>query len=242
MRRLQYADGVDERPIPTPAEDRSFTRPTASHSGMPDTHDRSKSGYVRYVKPVLDRVLAVFGLLVLLPVIALVAVVVYVHFGAPIIFGQRRMGRDGMVFTVYKFRSMHMDRRADRGDFNGPDRRMTHKSPLDPRLTPVGRLLRKLSLDELPQLVNVLKGDMSLVGPRPELPEVVDRYYDVWQHRRHVVKPGITGLWQISERGNGMMHEYVDIDLDYVDRVSFGTDMRILLMTIPAALVTNKGF
>lgn len=205
-------------------------------------HDRRPaSRYVRYGKPTLDRLLALLALVGLSPLFAVVALVVYIHFGAPIIFGQRRMGRDGRIFTVYKFRSMQMDRRADGNGFDGPDRRLTHKSAEDPRLTPVGRLLRKLSLDELPQLINVLEGDMSLVGPRPELPEVIDRYYHGWQHRRHEVKPGITGLWQISARGNGMMHEYVDIDIDYVDRVSFSTDMQILLRTIPAALLTNRG-
>ncbi|CAN5463469.1 N/A [soil metagenome] len=209
--------------------------------------------YLRVGKPLLDKVIAAVALVVLAPLLALVALAVYTSVGGPIIFGQTRIGRDGRLFTVLKFRSMHIDRRmtyAGNGSgerrsgparSEGPDRRQTHKSPHDPRLTPTGRLIRRLSLDELPQLINVLRGDMSIVGPRPELPQVVERHYVDWQHRRHAVKPGITGLWQISERGNGMMHEYVDIDLDYVDSVSLLTDVRIMLRTVPAALSTNQG-
>ena len=110
------------------------------------------------------------------------------------------------------------------------------------RVTAWGRILRPSHLDELPQLFNVLRGDMSLVGPRPELPHIVDAYYEPWQHRRHAVKPGITGLWQISERGNGMMHEHVDVDLDYVDQVGLGTDLWIMARTLPAALSSRQGY
>lgn len=238
MRRQQHAQRIVEDPLPA-----QFA--VSSHQGLSNLfwgdQSASRSTYERYVKPALDWALAAVALVILSPLVIAVAAAVYVKLGAPIIFGQRRIGRGGMVFTVYKFRSMHADRRGEGLSFEGLDRRVTHKSPDDPRLTSFGRLLRKSSLDELPQLVNVLKGDMSLVGPRPELPEVVTRHYEEWQHRRHAVKPGITGLWQISERGNGMMHEYVNVDLHYVDRISFTTDARILLKTIPAALMTNQG-
>ena len=199
------------------------------------------SAYVRKVKPVLDRIAAAVALLVLLPVFAVVAIAVYTSLGAPIIFGQRRVGLGGRTFTVYKFRSMEQDRRDAGRAYDGFDRRVTHKSETDPRLTPTGRLIRRLSLDELPQLINVLKGDMSLVGPRPELPGIVEEHYVDWMHRRHAVRPGMTGLWQVSERGNGMMHEHVDVDLDYVDEVSLGSDLRILARTLPAALGSNQG-
>jgi lipopolysaccharide/colanic/teichoic acid biosynthesis glycosyltransferase len=199
--------------------------------------------YVTVVKPLLDRVLALVALLVLLPLMAAVALSVFISLGSPVLLRQRRIGRGGALFEVYKFRTMHADRRTGSLDegYDGIDRRLTHKSEDDPRLTPTGRLLRRLSLDELPQLLNVLRGDMSLVGPRPELPAVVARHYAPWQHRRHLVKPGMTGLWQVSERGNGLMHEHVDVDLDYVDQVSLSTDLRILLRTLPAALGPNKG-
>ena len=198
--------------------------------------------YIRRVKPVIDWLLALVALILVLPVMVLVATVVFVSLGRPIVLRQERVGRGGQLFTVFKFRTMHPDRRRRPGMFDGSDRRRTHKHPEDPRLTPSGRLLRKLSLDELPQLFNVLRGDMSLVGPRPELPHIVDAYYEPWQHRRHAVKPGITGLWQISERGNGMMHEHVDVDLDYVDQVGLGTDLWIMARTLPAALSSRQGY
>jgi lipopolysaccharide/colanic/teichoic acid biosynthesis glycosyltransferase len=131
---------------------------------------------------------------------------------------------------------MHEDRRQRSPEnHDGPDRRVTHKTTEDPRHTPLGRVLRRFSLDELPQLWNVLRGEMSVVGPRPELPLVVDRYHQ-WQHLRHLVKPGITGLWQVSERGDLAMHECVETDIEYVRRVSLLTDITIIARTIPAAV------
>jgi lipopolysaccharide/colanic/teichoic acid biosynthesis glycosyltransferase len=115
------------------------------------------------------------------------------------------------------------------------DRRQTHKSDHDPRHTRVGRFLRKWSLDELPQFWNVVCGDMSLVGPRPELVEIVSRY-EPWQHQRHLVKPGLTGLWQVSGRGTGMMHLHTEVDLEYIEQMGPVTDLKILLLTIPATL------
>jgi lipopolysaccharide/colanic/teichoic acid biosynthesis glycosyltransferase len=128
------------------------------------------------------------------------------------------------------------DRRAlERG------RRRTHKALDDPRHTRLGRFLRAYSLDELPQLINVLRGELSLVGPRPELPEVVADY-EPWQHARHGVKPGITGLWQTTDRANGEpMHLHVDRDLEYIQRVSVRADMSILLMTVPVLLGLSRG-
>jgi lipopolysaccharide/colanic/teichoic acid biosynthesis glycosyltransferase len=115
-------------------------------------------------------------------------------------------------------------------------RRRNHKSPHDPRHTRLGRFLRRTSLDELPQLINVVRGELSLVGPRPELPEVVARY-EPWQHARHWVKPGITGLWQVTHRSSGEpMHLHVDTDLRYVDKLSVATDLLILARTLPAIL------
>ena len=111
----------------------------------------------------------------------------------------------------------------------------TTRATDDPRHTRVGRFLRKWSLDELPQFWNVVRGDMSLVGPRPELVEIVARY-EPWQHQRHVVKPGLTGLWQVSSRGTGMMHLHTDIDLEYIETMGPITDLKILLRTIPATL------
>ncbi len=190
--------------------------------------------YVRAVKPALDRVLGTVLLIVLAPLIALVAVAVRFRIGRPVMFRQARCGRGGQGFEVLKFRTMRADRRRDAQPV-AQDRRHTHKSEEDPRHTRLGRQLRKWSLDELPQLWNVVCGEMSLVGPRPELVEIVE-HYEPWQHQRHLVKPGLTGLWQISRRGEGLMHLYTDVDLEYVATVSLRTDLRILFRTIPAAL------
>jgi lipopolysaccharide/colanic/teichoic acid biosynthesis glycosyltransferase len=128
------------------------------------------------------------------------------------------------------------ERRAPEGS-----RRRTHKTPDDPRHTRLGRFLRAYSLDELPQLINVLRGELSLVGPRPELPEVVANY-EPWQHARHGVKPGITGLWQTTDRGNGEpMHLHVERDLEYIQRVSARMDVSILLLTVPVLLGLSHG-
>jgi lipopolysaccharide/colanic/teichoic acid biosynthesis glycosyltransferase len=155
-------------------------------------------------------------------------------------------------------RRMRLDRRRRQVAFEGPERRsdvdrrqvdrrvphggrrLTHKSEHDPRHTRLGRFLRASSLDELPQLLNVLKGDLSLVGPRPELPEVVAGY-EPWQHDRHRVKPGVTGLWQVTERADGTpMHHHVATDLDYVRRLSFRLDAWVLLATVPTVLGVSR--
>jgi lipopolysaccharide/colanic/teichoic acid biosynthesis glycosyltransferase len=203
------------------------------------------SSYVRTWKPVIDRVGAAALLAGLMPVGIAVGIAVRCSLGRKPIFRQPRVGRFGNTFTVYKFRTMIPDRRGgddrrqcSRADYE--ERRQAHKSPDDPRLTGIGRVLRASSLDEIPQLVNVLKGEMSLVGPRPELIEIIDRY-EQWQHLRHLVKPGMTGLWQVTKRGNSRaMHLDTAIDLAYIEDISFRTDMRILVRTA-VALFSQRG-
>ena len=159
--------------------------------------------------------------------------------GKGVLFRQERVGLGGVPFTVLKFRTMHPDRRQARLDV-GSERRQTHKSTSDPRHTRLGRFLRTTGIDELPQFINVLRGEMSIVGPRPELPIIVERY-EPWQHLRHSVRPGLTGLWQVSERGNGEpMHDRVDVDLSYCDSVGLLADFRILIAT-PFALMRARG-
>lgn len=206
-----------------------------------DSAERSRGPYERFVKGFVDRLAGVVLLLLTLPIVIPVAMAVFIDLGGPIFLRQERVGRHGKVFKVLKFRSMEPDRRG-RGvsDFVGSDRRVNHKSEDDPRLTPVGRFIRKWSLDELPQLINVVLGQMSLVGPRPEMVQIVERY-EPWQHARHQVKPGVTGLWQVSARGELPMHEATHIDLEYVNTVSLLTDIRILAKTIPAALGDRTG-
>ena len=190
--------------------------------------------YVRIAKPIFDRTVAATALVVLSPLLAVVALGVRWRIGRPVLFRQARCGLGGVAFDVVKFRTMRADRRmAHRAVFE--DRRVTHKTARDPRHTDLGRTLRKWSLDELPQLWNVVKGEMSLVGPRPELVGIVARY-EPWQHQRHLVRPGLTGLWQVSRRGDGLMHLCTDVDLEYVATIGWRADLQILLRTLPAAM------
>ncbi|HNR32952.1 MAG TPA: sugar transferase [Candidatus Hydrogenedentes bacterium] len=188
-------------------------------------------------KRVMDVCGALTGIILLAPLMLLVAAAVRLSSSGPAIFKQQRGGRGGKPFTVYKFRTMVRDaeaRKAELMRFNerkGPVFKMTH----DPRVTRVGRMLRCLSLDELPQLFNVLKGDMSLVGPRP-LPVAEDRASARWQRGRLAVKPGITGLWQVSSRDKSCFDHWVRLDLRYIENLSFWLDLKILLWTIPAVL------
>jgi lipopolysaccharide/colanic/teichoic acid biosynthesis glycosyltransferase len=195
--------------------------------------------YTRTIKPAIDRSIAVAALAVAAIPMACIASLVALSMGRPVMFRQRRIGLDGEPFEVLKFRTMSPDRRSNRLDVIH-DRRETHKSLRDPRHTKVGRLLRRYSLDELPQLINVARGEMSIVGPRPELESVVANYRPGLE-QRHQVRPGLTGLWQISARGDGPMHENGDWDLEYVERISFLTDLRIMLKTPVAMFGENAG-
>jgi lipopolysaccharide/colanic/teichoic acid biosynthesis glycosyltransferase len=215
-------------------------RPIVRLSAAPVTDTRRVTVYERFFKPVIDKVLAFVLLIVFAPVLLIVGLMVARSLGRPIVLRQRRVGKDGERFVLHKFRTMHPDRRSGGRQFDGDDRRITHKHPDDPRLTPVGQTLRKWSLDELPQLWDVLKGTLSIVGPRPELESIVANY-EPWQHARHAVKPGLTGLWQIKARGDGEMHEHTDLDIEYVQHVTLRGDLKILLLTLPAIL-TRKGY
>jgi exopolysaccharide biosynthesis polyprenyl glycosylphosphotransferase len=184
----------------------------------------------------LDLAVAGIGLVVLSPVFAIVGWSVR-RDGGPALFHQTRVGLHGRSFSMLKFRSMTVDaeeRRAaleSANELSGPIFKLTD----DPRITPVGRRLRRWSVDELPQLWNVLRGDMSLVGPRPPLPSEVGDY-DLWHRRRLSMKPGITGLWQVRSRSETLFDKWVEDDLEYIDRWSLWLDVQILMRTIPAAL------
>ncbi len=190
--------------------------------------------YLRLVKPTMDYLVGGIALLIAAPVLLTIGLLIFLKMGGPVILRQERVGRFNQPFMLYKFRTMDHDRRGDKLPFVGTDRRITHKSARDPRITPLGRLLRTTRFDELPQLMNVVKGDLSLVGPRPELATVVASEYQPWQHRRHAVKPGLTGLWQVSDRGDQRLHECTEMELAYLDQVSLTTDLRIIFATIPA--------
>lgn len=205
---------------------------------IPEAHVAAPSGswYIRYGKSFFDRSVSAVLLIMLSPLLALVAGSVLLALGRPVMLRQPRVGQGGRIFGMYKFRTMHPDRRkGQRFHYEGEERRRRHKTLDDPRHTSVGKVLRKLSLDELPQLWNVLKGDMSLVGPRPELVHIV-RQYEPWKHSRHAVRPGLTGLWQTTARGVGLMDDFIHLDTDYIRRMSFGFDLILLLRTIPVLL------
>jgi lipopolysaccharide/colanic/teichoic acid biosynthesis glycosyltransferase len=185
-------------------------------------------------KPVLDRLGAVIIGLAALPIAALIALVVRVTLGSPVLYVRERVGQHGRRFWMFKFRTMRTDQRREQRPFSGPDRRVRHKTATDPRHTGVGMFLRRRSLDEIPQLLNVVLGHMSLVGPRPELPSVVAGY-GPWQHERHLCKPGVTGLWQVSARNTddgSLMCEHTEVDLEYLRVMSLRTDLAILWKTL----------
>jgi exopolysaccharide biosynthesis polyprenyl glycosylphosphotransferase len=194
-----------------------------------------------FLKRVQDITASTLGMVLLAPLVPLIAIAVKLSSRGPVLYSQERCGLNGRRFTLHKFRTMYegADTRlgevAHLNEVEGPAFKARH----DPRTTPVGRILRRLSLDELPQLVNVIKGDMSLVGPRPPLPEEVERY-ERWQRRRLSMKPGLTGLWQVSGRaGLDDFNRWIALDLAYIDRWSLWLDLKILLKTFPAVLSTR---
>jgi exopolysaccharide biosynthesis polyprenyl glycosylphosphotransferase len=212
-------------------------RPVA---GLPLLHvDQPDITGVRYfLKEVCERAMAFAILLVALPILTAVAVAIKVTSRGPVLFRQERVSRHGESFEILKFRSMHVDAESMLGellDSNEVDGGMLFKIRDDPRVTRVGRLLRRWSLDELPQLINVLRGDMALVGPRPPLPGEVAGYTD-GVRRRLLVKPGMTGLWQVSGRSDLSWEESVRLDLYYVENWSLSLDAQILWRTASAVL------
>ena len=198
-------------------------------------------GWQRVVKGSLDRVVAALALLFLAPALLAIAAAVKVTSSGPVLYRQERVGVNGQAFTMLKFRSMVVDadRQVDALRAQNTSDGLLFKMRVDPRVTPVGRVLRRLSLDELPQLFNVLGGSMSLVGPRPPLPGEVARY-DTSVSRRLLVKPGLTGLWQISGRSDLPWEEAVRLDLRYVENWSLAMDLLILVKTV-RAVVSSSG-
>jgi exopolysaccharide biosynthesis polyprenyl glycosylphosphotransferase len=188
-------------------------------------------------KRLLDVVVALLAMVVLAPLFAAIAVAIRLDDKGPVLFRQPRVGLHGRTFSVVKFRTMHPGADARRAELAARNTIHGHAFKLDddPRVTRVGRFLRRTSLDELPQLQNVLFGDMSLVGPRPPLPNEVAGY-DIWHRRRLSMKPGITGLWQVRGRRDPEFDHWVEADLEYIDRWSLWLDVQILFRTIPAAL------
>jgi len=181
--------------------------------------------YRRYIKRPMDIILSFIAIIVLLPVLLVVAILVRIKLGSPVIFKQKRPGLNEKIFTLYKFRTM-----TDKKDENG------ELLPDSERLTRFGRMLRSTSLDELPELFNILKGDMSIVGPRPLLVKYLPLYNE-HQKRRHDVRPGLTGLAQVNGRNAITWDEKFNLDVKYVDNIRFLTDWKIMFQTIKKVFI-----
>lgn len=183
--------------------------------------------YALYIKRSMDFILSLLALVLLSPVLLIVAILIRVNLGSPVIFKQQRPGKDGKIFSLYKFRSM-----TEEKDENG------ELLPDEMRLTKFGKLLRSTSLDELPEFINILKGDMAIVGPRPLLVEYLP-VYNEHQKRRHEVRPGLTGLAQVKGRNRVKWDERFNLDVQYVERLSFWYDFKLIIMTLPEVLKHN---
>jgi exopolysaccharide biosynthesis polyprenyl glycosylphosphotransferase len=212
-------------------------------AGVPmlDLRAPALTEYQRLVKRAFDLFFGSLVLLPALPIMALISLGIWIFEGRPVFFVQKRVGENGRIFEVYKFRTMvknadQITSAVEKTDFEG---NIIHKHADDPRVTGIGRFLRRFSLDEFPQLFNVVRGTMSLVGPRPELPFLVEKY-QAWQRKRFAVQPGMTGWWQINGRSERVMHLHTEDDLYYINNYSLWLDIQILIRTLWTVLL-GKG-
>jgi exopolysaccharide biosynthesis polyprenyl glycosylphosphotransferase len=203
---------------------------------MLDLRAPAISDYQRMTKRGFDIFVSILLLPLLIPVMVLISLLIKIFDPGPILFNKVRAGENGARFTMFKFRTMVVgaDKMKSPTDAD-------HKQASDPRITAVGRLLRKTSLDELPQIFNVLKGEMSLVGPRPELLELVEKY-ESWQRTRFAVPPGITGWWQVNGRSDRPMHLHTEDDLYYIKHYSIWLDLQILVRTAWVVIVGRGAY
>jgi exopolysaccharide biosynthesis polyprenyl glycosylphosphotransferase len=214
-------------------------------AGIPmlDLRAAALSDYQLLAKRGFDLFFGTLALVLTLPLMGLLAIIIWLDDGRPIIFRQKRVGENGRIFDMYKFRTMVRDAEklkalVEQKDENG---NLIHKTENDPRVTRVGRLLRRFSLDELPQFFNVVMGSMSLVGPRPEMPYLVEKYHP-WQRKRFAVPPGLTGWWQVSGRSNKPMHLNTEDDLYYIQNYSLWLDIQILIRTLWTVLLGRGAY
>ena len=222
----------------------AYARATISHiEGVPlvGLRDPVLSPASKLVKYSFDRLVSLIALVCCAPLFAIIALSIALDSRGGVFYGARRIGEGGHPFTMYKFRTMRVGGEAALPEAVGAERFAAgvYKVPDDPRVTRCGRWLRRTSLDELPNLINVLRGEMSLVGPRPEQPFIVAGY-EPWQHRRTAMRPGMTGWWQVNGRGDLPMHQHTDFDLYYVENYSLLLDLRILGRTV-GAVIAGRG-
>lgn len=190
-----------------------------------------KIGYSIF-KRMLDIFGAIIGIVLLSPVLLVLSILIKLESKGKVLFSQKRVGLNGKEFKIYKFRSMVENAEdlkknlEDKNEMSGP----MFKIKNDPRITQIGKFIRKTSIDELPQLINVLKGDMSLVGPRPSLPKEVENF-EPWMLKRLAVKPGLTCYWQVSGRNSISFHEWMELDIKYVNEMSIYVDIKLIFKT-----------
>ena len=177
--------------------------------------------YAKRGKHLLDFIAAFILILLFSPLMVVIAILIKLSSRGPVFFSHKRVGLNSKLFVIHKFRSLHIDT---------PSYSEKPDSTEDIRITSIGKWIRKTSLDELPQLFNVLKGEMSLVGPRPEMPFLAEKYEN-WENQRNLVRPGMTGLWQLSPRRRGSIRDGIPVDLEYIENLSLWNDFKILLRT-----------
>jgi len=214
-------------------------------AGIPmlDLRASAIDDYQRMMKRAFDIFLSFLALVLMLPLMGILALVILLDDGSPVLFRQKRVGENGRLFEILKFRTMvrnaeNLQIQVEKQDTNG---NLIHKTKDDPRVTRSGHFLRRFSLDELPQLFNILAGTMSIVGPRPEMPYLVDRYQP-WQRKRFAVPPGLTGWWQVNGRSDKPMHLHTEDDLYYIQNYSIWLDLQIIVRTIWVVLIGRGSY
>lgn len=226
----ELEDNIVEVPEMTELENKSIDIPVESENEKKYQYGKSSSYY--FVKRMMDIFFSLAGIIVLSPIMLIVAIAIKMDSKGPAVFSQKRVGLNGKLFKMYKFRSMVddaedlLDKLKDKNEMTGP----MFKIKKDPRVTKVGRFIRKTSLDELPQLFNVIKGEMSLVGPRPNLPREIIKFT---QHQRMklIVKPGLTCYWQVMGRSNIDFEDWIELDLKYIEDRSTAVDLKLIFKT-----------
>ena len=201
---------------------------------MQEVYRRKSPVYLR-IKRWMDILLSAVALVCLSPIFLATAIAIKIEDRGPVFFSQLRAGKDMKPFKIYKFRSMYIDADAELPEMMKNNEQTGHAFKIkdDPRITKVGKFIRKFSIDELPQLINIIKGDMSIVGPRPILPFQMEECNE-YERQRLVVQPGLTCYWQIGGRANIKWEDWVELDLDYIEKMSLWTDIKIIVRTIPA--------
>ncbi|MFD2699376.1 sugar transferase [Paenibacillus shunpengii] len=209
----------------------NFSNESAKEKLIYGSNEKVQSNlYSSYVKSFIDYFVSVVCVICLSPLLIIISILIKVDSKGPIIFKQDRYGKNKKIFQIYKFRTMYTDT---------PKYATSPTDSKDPRITRIGKFLRKTSMDELPQLINILKGDMSFIGPRPELRNIVEAHYGELEYRRLSVKPGITGNWQVSDVRTEPIHHNLQYDFDYISNISCKSDVVVIIKTIRILFKSN---